>query len=364
MATEATTQEEIEDLLHAEHMKADFGAELLDENHVLKEDISDDLQGGYVDRNNYSTVHGKCQLKLSRPLTWGTDRVRPYVTCTGAGYWKRWNLGVYRVTAPDTKLGESPLTYDASGEDPLALLARPIGDGYYVASGAKYLEAIEQVISDSEAGGPPPLLDGTAEASTLSAPMVWLLEQSNIASWLGIVNDLAAAIGYRGLWANRDGRYCSEPYQSPTVRTPTWMFDVTDEQRQMVVEDRTLSVDEGDETNYFVFVQVGTEDEPTSGDGLYIVDNSAGGTKYKRTWWLNTEGQAELEAEGDRIVEEMSQRKRTIKFPSSPAPVLWHFDVVDYHDLPAGGYLKGQVMNWKLPLDPEADMEVQMEVVS
>lgn len=364
MTTEATTITQLEDLLHASNLTVDYGAELLDANDVLVEDISADLkEAGYVARNNYGTVHGSCRLLLSRAATWETARARPYVTCSGAGYWKRWNLGLYLISNPQIRLGESPLSYDVTGKDKLRHLAAQIGDSYYVASGTGYLDAVRQVIVDSGLTGLTPLLDGTAEATTLSSNLVWLLDPSGPPSWLRVANDLLRFVGYRGLYIDRDGAPCSEPWQSPGLRTPSWLFDLTNSQRQMVREERELTNREDDRTNYFTFVQQGMTTEPTSGAGLYIVDNSGTGAEYPGTWWLNVESQTELEAEGDRMIEEMTQRKRIINFPCSPAPFLWHFDVVDYHDLPAGGYLKGQVMDWKFPLD-RSDMQIQMEVIS
>jgi hypothetical protein len=362
MTTEATTTEEIIELLHAEGLQRSFGLELLDENDILIEDISDELRGGWVDRNNYGTVHGSCELQLSRPFTWETARMRPRITLVGAGLTKTWNEGVYLAPSPDTELGETPATHKVRGQDKLALLNRPVGESYSLAAGSGYLAGVRAIITASGVTGLAPLLDGTAESTTLTTAMVWLLDPSAPPTFLGMANDVLAMLGYRGLYANRDGRFCSEPYQSPGVRTPTWTFDLTDQQKQMVREDRQMRRDELDRTNYFVFVRTGMATKPISGAGLYIVDNSGTGTKYKRTWWLPVESQTELVSKGNETVEEMTQRKWTINFPCSPAPVLWHFDVVNYWDMQAGGYLKGQIMNWRQPLDL-SDMAVQMEVI-
>lgn len=362
MTTEATTPEQIDALLHAEDLGRSFGSDLLDENDVLVEDISGELLGGYVERNNYATVHATCELEITRELTWQTARVRPRITLTGAGYWRTWNLGVYVLAQPETRLDRIPLTYKVKGQDKTMLLTRPIGDSYYLAAGSGYLDGVRGIIADAAVGGPGTLLDGTAEATDLSTAMCWLLYRDNPPTWLRAANDTLGAVNYRGLYADRNGCLCSEPYQSPTLRSPTLTFDLTDEQRQMVKEDRQVHRDELDRTNYFVFVREGMTTQPTSGAGLYIVDESGSGTKYKRHWWEQVESQTELEDRGDAVVEQMTQRRHTIKFPCSPCPPLWHFDVVGYHDLQAGGYLKGQVMNWRLPLDL-SDMTVQMEVL-
>jgi hypothetical protein len=41
--------------------------------------MSADFAGGTVSRVIDATIHGSCQVKLSRELVWGVDLIRPYM---------------------------------------------------------------------------------------------------------------------------------------------------------------------------------------------------------------------------------------------------------------------------------------------
>ena len=349
-AVEAVTTEQILALITADNLTVAFGAELLDVDDLLVEDISLDLLNGEVEHQNYADVHGTISLSISRELGWETARVRPWQTLTGAGYYKTWPLGVYLLTTPETPLGETPITYAVSGYDKLHLLQRPVGDTYVVATGASYLEAVVAAITTSEAGGLAPLLDGTAVETLLPEPMVWVLDTANPTTYLRIVNDLLSAIGYRGVWADATGRFCSVPYQNPLVRSPMWTLDVSDQKTCIVGESRTLTKDIYEPTNWWRFVRTGMTAEPVEGTGFYTVDLSDGGTKYKSVQSLDVADQPSLVARGDEIVQTARQVTQTLDITTGPLPILGHFDVLEYVDPEAVGTLKCQVRSWRLPL--------------
>jgi hypothetical protein len=66
-------------LLTADSVEVTAGCDLLDTSNAFVADISDDLTGGEVARDNYASVHGSCRLGLLRALAWGRDRVRPWM---------------------------------------------------------------------------------------------------------------------------------------------------------------------------------------------------------------------------------------------------------------------------------------------
>jgi hypothetical protein len=356
------TEAEILALIAGAQLTVDFGAELLDANDLVVEDISDDLTSGTVEHNNYADVHGTCSLELTRALDWATVRIRPYQTLTGSGYTQTWPLGVYLLTTPETAPGEDPVTYDVSGYDKLHLLQNAVGDTYVVTTGTGYLDAVRAAITASGATGLDPLLDGTDQDLTLPAPMVWMLDPAAPASWLRVINDLLGAIGYRGLWADATGRYCSEPYQSPLTRSPLWSFDVSDQATVIVGEDRTLTTDNYVTTNWWRFVQNGLDAQPIEGTGFYTVDLSGGGAKVKAVVALDVAGQTSLVARGDAIVQSTLQIQRTLSITTGPLPILGHFDVVLYRDLDAGLDCKAQVHSWRVPLDG-SDTSLTLEVL-
>lgn len=363
MTTEATTSEQIRALITASTLKTDFGAELLDANDVVVEDISADLAGGEIEHQNFADIHGTCTLQLSRTLDWETARVRPYQTLTGAGLTKTWPLGVYLPIRPETPLGETPITYGMTCHDKLQLLHKPVGDTYVVASGTGYLAAVRTAITDSGYTGLAPLLDGTSEATTLDAPMVWVLDPNDLSNWIRVANNSLASVGYRGLYADRNGRYCSEPYQDPRVRPSIWTLDLSDPGTQIVAEYRTLTTDTFDQTNWWTFWRTGMTTQPVEGNGRYTVDLSDGGTKVKSPVPLDVADQTALVARGDAIVQTARQVARTLTIETSPNPAIaGHFDVLYYRDPSAVGEFKTQVRSWRLPLNGD-DMSLTLEVL-
>jgi len=286
--------------------------------------------------------------------------VRPYMTLTGAGLTKTWYRGIYLLTNPETKPGESVLTYDETGYDKLLLLMKQVGDTYFVATGTGYLAAVVQVITDSGYTGLAPLLDGTAVETTLDAPMEWVLDAST--RWIDVVNDLLFAVGYRGLYADANGRYCSEPYQSPLVRAPLWTLDMDDIETVIAGEDRTIGADIFNAPNWFRFVAAGLTATPTDGTGQYTVDLSDSGVKVKYVEReINVADQTALEAYGDSVVQQCTQLTKTVTVPVDFLP-MWHFDVFTYQDAAGVMNHKCEARSWTQPLSKERG-ELTLEVL-
>lgn len=358
----ATTPEQIFALVTASNLEVGFGAELLDANDNIVEDISDDLMGGDVEHQNYANVHGTCQLLLSRSLVWSTARVRPYQTLTGAGYTKTWPLGVYLLTTPQTVLGDTPTIYEVSGYDKLHLLQHPIGDTATVVAGTGYLDAVRAAITASGATPTTVLLDGTSEASVLPAPMVWVLDPESPTTYLDVINDLLAAVGYRGLYADANGVFCSEPYQSPLVKPPTWTLDLTDQHTVIVAEGSTLKTDIFSQTNWWRFIRKGMTAAPAEGTGLYTVDLSDGGAKIKSVQLVNAADQTALVAIGNAIVQTAQQVEQTLEVETGPLPLLGHFDVFIYKAPSEIGELRAQARSHQISLDG-GNVKIVLEVL-
>lgn len=344
----------VRSLLTAASIQVSAGLELLDSSNRLVEDISDDLVGGEVARNNYAAIHGTCTLSLTRELAWGRDRVRPYMVLSDGITEARFNLGVFVLTTPDTRRGEELATYEAQGYDLLHLLQDGPGDTYVVTAGTTYLAAVQSVITASGIGATL-RLDGSGQSTALLSDMVWCLTSSGT-SWLRIINDLLAAIGYRGLWANQDGELRSEPYQAPAVRPVEWSFDTADAATNLVGEDRTLAMDVWGAPNWWKFVRNGMATKPVDGDGIYFPAANASdpasttlGRLRRKVVFLDAANHASLVAQGDKIVAEDRQVARRFELSVDPLPIAGHFDVVQFVD--AGSSDKCQVSSWSLPLD-------------
>lgn len=371
---EAFTADQVAAMLVAPDLTVDFGAELLDLDLSLVEDITVDLSGGTVRRSNYANVHGSVSLSLSRKLAWGRDRIRPYqvLGSPSAGVEAcRFNRGVYVLTTPQRLIDDSGvITYAVSGFDLLSLLQQPVGDTYVVTGGYTYLQAVADALTASQVIGPL-LLDGTLITTTLPDDMVWVLTDGTPESWLGIINQLLNAINYRGLWVDADGNFRSEPYQEPGSRAPEWTFDVTDKKTNIVGQNRLETADVWSAPNWWRFVRKGMTTTPVEGDGIYTYTNQATGASSVAsvgrlvragTVFLEAADQASLVAQGNRTIAADQGQTRLIELSTGPFPIAAHFDMATLIDPKLGAPMKVQARSWEQDL-AGADVTWIWEVV-
>ena len=367
---DAFTAAQVTSLLLAPAITVNAGLERLNSSLVVQEDISNDLLSGQVERVMNATVHGTCKLEISRVLSWGLDLVRPYMTLTDGKITARFNLGVFSLTTPERAVGWTPETYACSGFDRLYLLHRPVGDSYAIVAGTGYLAAVRSVVTAAGLSGVE--LDGTAEAKTLPTDMTWPLRPVSgtvgSTTWLNIVNDLLAAVSYRGLWADENGVFRSEPYVNPITRAPEFTFTV--DAQTIVGEDRTYVQDIWAVANRWVFIQQNPTAAPVEGAGQYTVNNANNGLTSQSsrglTWTkvveLGAADQPSLVAQGDVIVAADQRVAATVKPTIGPFPVAGHWDVFTLVD-PSLSVTKVVCSQWQLPLDG-SDMTVVWDVIA
>ncbi len=224
LARDGLSAAQVTALLHSDDLTASAGLELLNADLTVAEDISDDLEGGSVALNLDATIHRTCTLRIARPLRWGIDLVRPYMVLAAKGSTVRFNTGVFSLTTPQRRVGETPETYEVTGADRLLLLSRQIGATYTVTAGTTYRAALEAVFTASGLTGA--LIEGSAADSTLPKDRVWPLigettdpdNDNTPVTYLRVVNDLLRAINFRAVWADESGVFRCSAYQEPTVR--------------------------------------------------------------------------------------------------------------------------------------------------
>lgn len=490
-------------LLTADSVIVSAGLDLLDDTGAFVRDISDDLEGGTISRDNFAVVHGSCRLQITRELNWGKDRVRPYMVVSDGfgGAQVRFNLGVYVLTTPDTVRGEVPATYDVVGYDLLHLLQDGPSDTYVIEpagsvlnawdfevdvsgwdsnpSFGAYTPAISWTRSTTRAsggaasmqvvlpnapthrswvnnlaggmtlgktykitadvwvptGGPNVGIDilfrsispaqnvakdqwvtlemiwvadtdwswfgvyadaptgqtiwvdnvkfealsstyfdgikGVLGAAGITAPlnlpgdrlgtivardMAWALPEQT--TWLEIINDLLAEIGYDDVYADMDGRLRSQPYVSPDSAPVEWTLDTSNPATNIVGEDRTVAEDVWDAYNWWRFVRTRMDYQPVEGDGLYTPSNMWDGPtswaalgRWRRApvQYLEAADQEALVAQGDRIVAEDRAVLRTVTLDIDPLPAQAHRDMFRLID--AGVSEKLVASGWTLNLD-------------
>jgi len=361
---ESFTTAQITALLTAPDMSVDFGVELLTASLSLIEDISADVSGGVVKRDNLADVHGTVDLSISRALAWGRDRVRPFMllsSMTAGVSGCRWNQGVYLLMTPDTALGESPRSWFCTGFDQLHLLQNHIGDSYSVAAGANVLAAVRAALIAAGVLAPI-LLDSTASAKTLATAMVWPQTSSDNPTWLQVVNDLLAAIGYRGIWCDWDGAFRSGPYVLPEQRPSEFDLLVGDLVVGIVAEQRKVSNDVWGIPNAWRFVMNGLTAAPVEGVSMYSPTNpdigpsslaSLGRTVRGPVVYLDAVDYVSLVVQGDRIKAAAMRTTELIEVRLSPMPAAWHADRFIYSDPDLGADRQVLGRSWSLPLSGE-----------
>lgn len=348
-------------------LSVDCGCDLLSSTGAFVTDISADLTaaGSWIERRVDDTIHGTCELILSRRLAWGSDRVRPWITLTDhLGNAQTWYLGVYVLTTPERRAGESPQTYAVQGYDLLHILTAPYGSTYALASGAVVLTAIGTLLT---AAGGTNALSQAAIASTLPAAKVWPLDDK--VTTLSIINELLAIIGYESLWVDRDGRWRADPLVADAVKSPVWAYDA-DSATTTVGEDRAEQADYFAAPNRWVFVNDDAATLPTEGAGIYTVSNAADGPTsiaargrtINRVVHLKAANQTALVTQADIIVAADKRVARTVELTAAPNPTHWHNEVVTFTDPALGASGTWKVTGWTLPLDG-GDMSLSLEAV-
>jgi len=217
-------------------------------------------------------------------------------------------------------------------------------------------------------------LDSTAQGKTLPAVKTWPLvatstnpdQTSTPVTWLRVVNDLLAAIGYRGVYADADGVFRSEPYTDPTSRAVEYVFDTSSLRSVPVGVDRALTVDVWAIPNRWVFICQNPPEgvTPDTSNGLvYTVDNASDGPTsqapypggrgltWPATYSYDAADAASLKAQGDTRVAADKRASATFGVTTATFPGAGHADVYAYIDEEAAMTRNVLVSKWSMPLD-------------
>jgi hypothetical protein len=350
------------------------GLELVDLGLNVIADISDDLAGGKVERSSYATMHGTATFAITRTLDWGSALVRPYLTINDGSFITpaRFNLGVYHTSTPAHALDESPPTYQVEGYDLLLRLNQPVGDAYSIAAGDAYLDRVEEIFLSR--GYLRYLIDPEKAATVAPTSRVWAFDPQT--TWLSIVNDLLASIGYAGVWSDWNGYLRAEAYQLPLNRSIEWIHS-DDQASTMLSTKRSIERDFTFAPNRWVVYRSNNIDgaTPVEGDGIYTWTNenvgdtsvtARGGLTITRPpEGVDVADQASLELRAQQIIAADMEIPVTIPVETSPNPLHWHFDRLYLADSSAGLLADVLCTQWSLPLPPTTgDMVVQLKVLS
>ena len=336
------------------------GCELVDISLNVLEDISTDLKiGGKVSRSSYATLHGSCELLISRELDWGRAIVRPYVILSSEGISARFNLGAYYTNKPVTQWGTFPRTHTVEGMDILHGLNQLVGESYAVPAGTGYLAAVEEILLAQ--GFTQYVIDQQAVGSVLPQPKTWALDDS--VKWVNVVNDLLSGIGYQGIWSDWDGRLRCMPYLTPAERAVEWTY-LSGEYVSQHAAEGSVSRDYFDAPNKWVALRTNMEDgvPPVEGNGIFTYINQFDGPTSVEArgreivapmLHIEAADQASLQSQAFISINADIRLTTTVAIATTPNPLHWHFDRVLLVDPEVGPDIDALATKWTLPLDGE-----------
>lgn len=373
----AYTVEQVQYLIeNTPAIDTDFGLELLDMDLNILDDLSGYVRAASVSRNSYANSHAALSFTIDQPMDWGSSIVRPYMTFTGVTSASdtelttmKFYLGAYITDTPEEDLSTDISSWDASGYDIISALDDPVGDGYSIDAGELYLTRVEEILQNR--GISQYIIEQDAAASTLTSAKTYTLDDN--VTWLSIINDLLAAIGYQGIWSDHNGVLRAQVYRSPSTRGPEWIM-TDDPAITLLTQRRRRHKDFYDAPNHWVFYQQNnTEDEQAS---------DVNGLRFEYT--NDTFGETSVEARGGRVITKVMgvdaadgaslqvQALRTIdadmliptivSIETAPFPLAWHFDRIEVSDARLGIALQVVATAWTLNLDG-SDMGWEWTVV-
>ena len=323
---------------------------------MVAEDITADLVGGSVSRSAYATLHGRAQLQVSRELPWSSALVRPYMTMSDGVDLLQFRLGAYYTDTPARQLWETPISYDVQCTDILNVLDDFVGDAYAIPAGASYVDEIETILLSL--GVVRYYIDPDRSDAVLPADRAWMFDAKT--TWLSIVNDLAAAIGYGGAWSDWDGLIRVQRYISPRDRAAEWTYVTTLEDSTLA--ERASHRDFFASPNRWVFYRTNIlgDSAPVEGAGKYTYTNdyigetsteARGRVITREPIGIDVADQAALEAAARRIIDADMQVPTKVTAAGFPNPLHWHFDVLNLDDVAIGPPVNALGSQWTLPLN-------------
>lgn len=386
LARDGYNDDQILRMLHSPAMSVDFGAELLNLQLEVVQDISGDVSEIVTSRTMGAVVHGQVSLEIARPLRWGVDFVQTFMRLRDglSGVSARFDTGVYSLTTPTRTVGESLTSYKASGFDRLVLLQREVGADYNVALDVTYRQALLDTFAAAGLSGGV-LIEGAAADRKLPKARSWPLiatstdpdQVTTPVTWLRVINDLLQAINFRGVWADERGRYRCQAYANPKTRPSEFLLstDRSDPRLDSIVgPDRSTMQDVWGTPNRWTARATNPPAGvvPSETNGLVQIRNNVsdgitsqqarGGLIYAKVLDYETADASTLANRVDRRVALDLQATATYEITTAPLPIAGHDDVVTIRDPEAEITTRAQATSWRLPHNGD-DMSWSFELL-
>ena len=258
-------------------VKISYGATWLDSNLNALGDLTESMsEGSVITRDSTALIQGGCSFLMDsdsgfNPLT---DFIQPYMVLTdpNTGVTATFNLGVYVLETPEYDNSAMPTVLTYTGYDLNYYLNFALGDSYTVPAGSDPVQAAVDVIG---VAFPQASIEFTDTTSVTAHDKVWPSGASDPynstnsqITYLAIVNDLLAVVGYQPLWVDWNGVFQLQPYVSPGDAPPEYAFDLTSD-TNIVAEPRTSTQDLFDVPNQWTFIMSNLTAAPVEGTTQY-----------------------------------------------------------------------------------------------
>lgn len=346
----------------------DKGLQILDQSLNVLDDISQYMASGcQISRDSFADLHASCTLNLSTELDWGAVIVRPYTILKNSSISAQFFMGAFYLSVPIRLFTTVPSVYAVTGFDILNMLDDPVGDAFSVPAGGLYTDAIENILL---ARGYTQYNIDRTNTATLPTAKVWAFDES--LTWLKVVNDLIAAIGYQGVWSDWNGMLQVLPYDQPLLRSPEWTYTF-DSPTSMMSPVRQMDMDYYAAPNRWIFYQnnIASGAAPVEGAGKYtFVNQSSGNTSVDarggriitKVVSVDAADQPSLVNTATITIDADKSVTQTWEQQTSPNPLHWHFDRLVVNDPQVGVAVDMQSVGWIYDMDG-ADMQHKWQVL-
>lgn len=353
---QVVTQADRVALIEADRVTVEFQVDVLDDRNRLVGSI--DADNVIIRHDTNTNVHRSIEMITESELDWPVQRVRPVVTITSARWTDTVPLGVFMLTDPVPEPTE-PVTWSVAGFDLLYLLDQRLTAPVSYPAGQPILTAIRQVLTTR--GIFTDRIDNSRALDTLSEPRVWTIEFDG--TYLTVVNDLLAMVGYEQLAMTAEGDAAAAPKILADQRPIAWRYDAQAPTSIVDDDNRGYETRNTDAPNFWLFWRsdVERDDPPVIGDGLYAVENASIGPssqdarggliiRSRNDGPIEASSQADLETNADAIVASEIQSAATYRFTTDANPYHKHLDVLECIDRTFGIAGRFRHTSWELNL--------------
>lgn len=355
------TADQVRAALTAASVRFAYGVDLLDSSLAFVEAL--DVSQGTVSHDATATVQGTLDVATTyKPAP--TDRLRPWLSVSNGLVVARFNMGVYAPETPTATFGRTPVSYRTIGYDSLASLNRPLASSFVTAGGAVVLTEVTRLLTAAGFQWPT-RVDTSATGKTYpAAGKTWAADGQN--TYLGVLNDLLASVGYAQAWPDWDGRLRLAPWPDPTAVAPEWEFVVGDRSLGIVADNPTVTNDVNATSNQWPFTMNGVDGDPVDGTSRVVINNGGASATFDlgpssqtalggRVNAASPQGvdastYADLVTQAKATALAAARATESIQITSRKFPMLWHRDVAGYTFATLGGRRVMQSTQWSIPL--------------